>query len=158
MTEIAKQAKLLLGCYRTGEANDPAVYSGAVIAALSDYPLDVVREVVDPRRGLPSKSKWLPTVFEIKEACEAVMAPRRREADRLAREEERKRTLPPPVDRTNRPTYAELRDRCHAVGLMIGDRKKPVAGVSPAKIQAKYNISPEAWNTIPDAKVSGNAR
>lgn len=152
MAEVAKFAKLLLGCFRTGEANDPAVYSGAVIAALSDYPLDVVRQVVDPRNGIPCKSKWLPTVFEIKEECEAIMAPRRREEERLAREEERKKTLPPPVDRTSRPTYAELVERCQADGLMIGPRRVVGGGVSPAEVREKYGISQEQWNAIPDAK------
>src|SRR6185312_3504497 len=66
--ELTKLARVLLGCYRTGEANDPEIYSGAVIAVLSDYPLEIVKRVVDPRHGLPSKSKWLPTVAEIKEA------------------------------------------------------------------------------------------
>jgi hypothetical protein len=75
--EIAKYAKILLGCYRTGDANDPAIYSGAIIAVLSDYPVDVVASCVDPRTGLPSQSKWLPTVAEIKDFCEVAMGPRR---------------------------------------------------------------------------------
>lgn len=146
-------AKLLLGCFRTGDANDPAVYSGAVIAILSDYPMDVIRQAVDPRRGLPSKSKWLPTVFEIKEECESIMAPRRREEERVAREEERKRTLPPPIDRSNRPTYQELIEGCRAKGLNIGPRAIAGPSISSAEVMKKYGISQEQWNAIPDAKV-----
>lgn len=63
-------AKILLGCYRKGEANDPAVYTRAVVSVLSDYPLDVVKCVVDPRNGLPSRQRFLPTITEVKEACE----------------------------------------------------------------------------------------
>lgn len=77
-SEIARLAKSLLGCFRTGDANDPEIYTAAAIAVLSDYPLDVVRRVVDPRTGLPSKCKWLPMIAEIKDACEEQMEPRRR--------------------------------------------------------------------------------
>ena len=42
----------------------------------------------DPRLGLPAKSKWLPTVFEIKEACDAVAKPdlSRHELDQIRRD------------------------------------------------------------------------
>lgn len=68
--EYLRAAKLLLGCSRTGEANDPEVYVSAVIKVLSAYPLDVVQRVVDPLTGLPGQLNWLPTVREIREACE----------------------------------------------------------------------------------------
>lgn len=79
-----KYAKLLIGCYRTGEANDPEVYTAAVIAILSDYPEDVMRSVVDPRVGLPSRTQWLPIPAEVKQACEDLHGPMRREAERDA--------------------------------------------------------------------------
>jgi len=68
--ETLKAAKVLFGCYRTGDANDPQVYTAAVVAVLSDYSPEVVQFVTDPRTGLPSKVKWLPAVAEVKEACE----------------------------------------------------------------------------------------
>lgn len=73
-----RQAGLLLGCYRTGDANDPEVYAAAIIAVLSDYSLEVMRLVCDPRCGLPSRVSWLPTVAEVKSACNL-------EAERLDR-------------------------------------------------------------------------
>ena len=75
---MARYAKLLLGCYRTGDATDPEVYAGAVIAVLADYPDDVIERVVDPRNGIPSRMNWLPTVAEIKSACEDLYGHRRR--------------------------------------------------------------------------------
>ena len=78
-------AKKLLGCFRTGDANDPQIYTAAVIAVLSDYPIAVVAKIVDPRNGLPSKCKWLPAIAEIKEACEAAMNPLWREQERNKR-------------------------------------------------------------------------
>lgn len=61
---------MLFGCYRKAEANDPEVLTAAIAAVLSEYPYDVVEYVTDPRTGLPSTSKWLPSVFEVREACE----------------------------------------------------------------------------------------
>lgn len=85
LTETTKYAKLLLGCYRTGDANDPEVYTAGVIAVLSDYSSEIVRAVCDPRTGIPSEIKWLPTLAEIKKACEELRIPMRLAAERDAR-------------------------------------------------------------------------
>ncbi|MGA7810304.1 hypothetical protein [Bradyrhizobium sp.] len=61
----------LFGCYRKGDANDPEVYTAAVAAIFSEYPASIVDYVCDPRTGLPRRSKWLPTIAEITEACDA---------------------------------------------------------------------------------------
>lgn len=106
--EAARCAKILLGCYRTGDANDPEVYVQSAISVLGEYPIEVMRSVCDPRFGLPAKSKWLPTMFEIKEACEDGMAPfyRRQREERLA--QERKAALSaPPIHRMTREEMVE---------------------------------------------------
>ena len=76
------RARILLGCYRRGEAEDPETYTGAVIVLLSSYPETVVLRVTDPRTGLPGKVKFLPTISEVKDACEAEMGPIRRAIER----------------------------------------------------------------------------
>lgn len=65
-----------------GEANDPEIYTRAIVVAFSDYPEDVMQMVCDPRSGLPSKVNWLPTPKEVRDACEAIMGPRRRAEER----------------------------------------------------------------------------
>lgn len=80
-TEYVRAAKLLLGCYRTGDANDPEVYVSAVVRVLSNYPIEIVQRVVDPVTGLPSKVKWLPTIPEILSACEEIAGVQRRTAE-----------------------------------------------------------------------------
>lgn len=79
------RAKLMCACYRKGEASDPELYGAAVAAVLADYSADVVEYVTDPRTGLPSKQQWLPTIKEIKEACdvavESISAETRRKRD-----------------------------------------------------------------------------
>ena len=65
----ARRAAILLGCYRTGDANDPDTYCAAIAAVLSRYSKDVVTYVTDPRTGIAGECKWLPAVAEVKEAC-----------------------------------------------------------------------------------------
>lgn len=59
----------MFGCYRKSEASDPEIYAAATAAVLSEYSHEVVDYVTDPRTGLPSRLKWLPSIFEIREAC-----------------------------------------------------------------------------------------
>src|SRR5688572_11161104 len=75
----AERARLMFGCYRRGDANDPDTYVMAVTAVLMRYSPDVVRTVTDPYSGLPSRkseSGWsgLPDVADVKQACEAEAA------------------------------------------------------------------------------------
>ena len=107
--ETTKYARLLLGCYRTGDANDPEVYTAGVIAVLSSYPMEIIRLVCDPRRGIPSKVKWLPTLAEIKAECEAWHAPMRELASRnesIKQQLEEREHLE--AEQVRRPTFEEL--------------------------------------------------
>ncbi len=85
-------------CYRRDDAVDPEIYGGAVIATLCDYPEPVVLEVTDPRRGIPAREKWLPSIAEVRQACEARMRPIRDQMARQKREAERAKSLPAPQE------------------------------------------------------------
>lgn len=61
---------MLFACYRKAEASEPEIYLAAASRILQCYSEDVVRSVCDPVNGLPSKLKFLPSIAEIKEACE----------------------------------------------------------------------------------------
>ncbi len=67
----SSRAALMFGCYRKAEASDPEIYAAATASVLSEYPREVVDYITDPRTGLPSKSQWLPSVFEVRKACNA---------------------------------------------------------------------------------------
>lgn len=71
-----ERSRLLFGCYRKGDANDPVIYTAAVALVLSQYPEDVVIEVTHPTKGIPSKATWMPSVAEVKKACDELMRPR----------------------------------------------------------------------------------
>lgn len=105
-----KCAKILLGCYRSGDANDPEIYVRSVIAVLSAYPVEIMDRVVDPVTGLPSRLQWLPSLAEIRKACEELHGPMRRAAEWDAgaqRQLEERAEIE--TKREKRLTYAELR-------------------------------------------------
>lgn len=124
----AERARLLLGCYRTGEANDPETYVAAITAVLSRYPEQVITSVTHPVSGLPSSIKWLPSVTEVREECERAVLPiasnlarQKRIAEQMAlrRQEDEERAEP-------RPSYAELKAK-HGETWGIGaDQSAPM--------------------------------
>lgn len=108
-----ERAAILFGCYRKGDAADPEIYTAAIAAVLSRYPAEVVVTVTDPRTGLPSRCQWLPTVKEVRDACEAEMEPvraaERREWIERQQEHRREEDRQLAADRARRPTLDELR-------------------------------------------------
>lgn len=65
-----ERARLLFGCYRRSDAADPETYVVAVSALLSTFEADTVEHVTDPIVGLPASTNFVPTIKEIKDACE----------------------------------------------------------------------------------------
>lgn len=63
------RATILIGCYRKSDANDPEIYTTAVVAVLTRYSPEIAIAVTEPATGLPRKSKWLPSIAEIVDAC-----------------------------------------------------------------------------------------
>lgn len=106
----AERARLLLGCYRTGDANDPETYVAAIAAVLSKYPVWVITLVTHPATGLPSQKSWLPTIKEVADACTKALAPiveQEARSERVREQfEERER-----VECIKRPSYDDLQDK-----------------------------------------------
>lgn len=62
--------------------DDPERFITTIAAVLSAYPPHCIDQVADPCRGIQTRSKFVPTAAEIREACEEAMAPLRREQER----------------------------------------------------------------------------
>lgn len=120
----AQRAKLLLGCYRTGDANDPQVYVAAITAVLARYPEEIITRVSHPVTGLPSKKGWLPTVKEVRDACEHEFEPICEENARLKRIKEQLE-MRERMERGERPTMAVLKEK-YGENWGIGAPEKPV--------------------------------
>ena len=106
----AMRAKILLGCYRTGDANDPETYIAAITAALARYPEQIITSVTHPVSGLPSKTSWLPTIKEVVDACDAEYAPIANNEARLKRIKEQLE-MREREDRGEKPTLAQLHEK-----------------------------------------------
>ena len=152
LSEAKKGAARLLGCYRTGDANDPEVYISGVVAVLSRYSIEIIREVTEPATGLPSKSNWLPTIAEIRKECDLLEERAKRKVYLARQLEQQFAERETPADRQQRPSYEELQRRCHEVGLMIGPKGSRLAPIDVAAFRQKHGISKEQWDAIPDAR------
>lgn len=104
---------MLFGCYRRGDAEDPEVYLRAAVAVLRGYPEPIVKAVCDPVGGLPSRSQFLPTIYEIGSECERRMKPLRDQQARLRREatEEKPRDIGPEEAARRREFIADCRQK-----------------------------------------------
>lgn len=151
LTEAKKGAARLLGCYRTGDANDPEVYIAGVVAVLSRFSIEIIRAVTEPATGLPSKSNWLPTIAEIRKECDLLEEREKRKAYLAQQLEQQFAEREKPVDRSTRPSYEELKRRCHEVGLMIGPKGSHLAPLDVAAFRTRHGITKEQWDAIPNA-------
>ena len=141
--QALESAKSLLGCFRTGDAGDPETYSHAIAAVLSMYSADVVQYVCDPRTGLPCKLKWMPSVSEVRSACDE-HADFIFRIDQAAIEKERMRDqgrLPPPPEKP-RPTLAEMIEKYGknwGLGATEEEKKKTIVpGPTPEQVVEHY--------------------
>jgi hypothetical protein len=133
----AARAKILLGCYRTGEANDPETYVAAVTAVLSHFPEEVITSVTHPVTGLPKKSSWLPTIKEVNDACNEAIEPIRQHEARLKRIKEQLE-MREREDRGEKPTMEHLKAK-YGPNWGIG-RHNPIAERSANEAENKAEM------------------
>jgi len=124
------RAKILLGCYRTGEANDPETYVAAITAILARYPQDVVTSVTHPVTGLPSKKSWLPTVKEVVDACNEAHEPTLQNELRMKRIKEQLEARER-EERGERPTLEQLKAK-YGPNWGIGEQEEAKRDVKSA--------------------------
>jgi hypothetical protein len=155
-----KYAALVVSCYRNTEVVDPDIFLQTAAAVMTCYSEEIVREAFDPRTGMQTRQKWLPTVSEIREACEKVAGEhanrQRREMlnrhrvlldtpEGLRPEAEAKRMLPgpgTPIARTaeERAAIADAAVARFRAGLPERDPKpgEPPRGLTDEQRQAWY--------------------
>jgi hypothetical protein len=106
----------MLRLYRAaGIACSDDVIAG-MATILSSYLVEVIDQVTSPD-GLYSRIKWVPAGAEVREACEAAMAPIRRDQERRRRlDESRRLTTEAPHERM---TIAEIHAR-HGTDYGLG--------------------------------------
>lgn len=102
----------------------------AVAAVLSGYPQYIVDYISDPRTGISGTNKWLPSVAEVRDACEAKM-------NEVGQNEARKARIEQQL-RQREEWEREVPERFRAKGKAWLERKDPVAqeltGQKPVKV------------------------
>lgn len=73
--------KMLFSAYRLDQYPDPDGFMAQAALILSEYPVEVICYVTDPRTGLQRDSKWPPTINEIAEACNSRLVAIERQAE-----------------------------------------------------------------------------
>jgi hypothetical protein len=133
-----ERAQLLLGCYRSGEANDPDTYVAAISATLARYSEQIITDVTHPVSGLPAKKSWLPTVKEVFDACEL-------EADRDRQQTARERRI------QEQFAAREEQDRLDAVKPSLEQLREkygPNWGLTPNEPAKKSAFKAPSWQGI----------
>ena len=98
-----------------------------MLLVFTDYPEEVVRHVCDPRGGLASKQNFLPTVYEIRQACDWWMKLHEPSRPRLA-----KPSASSPTRFNDRPTVLP-----YMPGQPDDLRADPRAGLTFAELRAR---------------------
>lgn len=81
-TSCLQRARLVCGCYRRDEAQDPEAFAAALAAVFGDYPASIVEYAADPRTGVIKKFPMgLPNVGQISVFLDEIQA----RQDRIAR-------------------------------------------------------------------------
>ena len=65
------KAQSLAGQFRRSDADDPRTFAAAWAVVMADFPPCVLDHVCHPAKGLASAMPFLPSVFEVREACVA---------------------------------------------------------------------------------------
>jgi len=83
--QVALLVERMLRCFHRKEGVDPQVFASAIVGILLDYPMEIVMEITDPIHGLPARQQFMPSPYDVRQACEARMRPRRESAARQVR-------------------------------------------------------------------------
>jgi hypothetical protein len=107
-SEAMKLVAMILAGFPRGAARDEDVYLDTLAAALCQEPSSIAIACANPHSGIVQECMFKPTAKEIHDWCARAAEPLRRivgEADR------RNKLEAPIIDRSNRPSIDELRER-----------------------------------------------
>lgn len=87
-TQASKAAKQLVGSYAHIRPDNPETFIASIAGVLAQYPLGLVEECVDPRRGVARSAEFL-TIAAIVDWCDVRLAFYQALASYVARKPER---------------------------------------------------------------------
>jgi hypothetical protein len=170
MPEALEAVGKLLGAYPNSRDGVRNSWMGTIAALLCKYPKQVALRCANPINGVAIKCKWLPTVADCVEWLEREQLPLRNAHDRERQVREqladrrRYEQKSKAEDTEQRQLITErIKNEMRVKGFKFaGDQRGPVE--TPTSVRAKYNLTEEEWNALPDAdpgawqRISGNHR
>ena len=145
-TSAKRAVERLSGYFPRSAAADPKIFATGLAELLSGYPQWLLDAICNVRSGLPAHFSFMPTIAEIRQYCEKLLAEDRRHREVIERWTRPR--LPPPIDRSSRPTYAELRAKYGSTwGIKTDPRPDPRKELADLCVQAGVSV-----DDIPDAK------
>jgi hypothetical protein len=143
-------ADRLIGYFPRSAASDPRVFMTGLVDLLSEYPAFAVEAVLSVRGGIPAKHEMMPAISQIREALEAESRVARYAQE--WRDGARQALLPgPPAP--PRPTYDDLKAKYGDNWGLKPDGPKTPAFSSLEDIAAKFGVSRDVIDALPDAPV-----
>jgi hypothetical protein len=144
------------------ESDNPDILCRSIELVLAHYPLDIQEIVANPacqrlgeiRAAARSRGEYLPFVEAVRRACEDLYGPTRRRMEReanIAKQLEERTDRERESESKSKQTYAEFKAEMEARGMPIDGKK--VHGETAAKVMARFEISQEQWDAIPDLTV-----
>lgn len=148
--QAGQLVKRLLGSYPSVNLHDPETYVAAVVSLLTGYPYWAGETVV---RKITASTQFVPTLAEIRPALEEQVKVARYAAewDRGAEQQ-----LLPAPPRPPKPTMEELKAKYGPNwGISNPDKARRPKPLSPDELCAKYGVSREDFDALPNAKDYG---
>jgi len=129
------------------QAMDANAYLEQVGRITQNYSDEIIIAVTSPETGMQARLEWFPKLVDWKRACED-------ESARRAAKEARKQAIASQIiedeDRSNRPTYDELIQRCIRAGLPMRGKNKEFDPTEAERLKANYGLSDADWDAIPN--------
>jgi hypothetical protein len=141
-----------MGYFPRSAAANEQIFLAGLVELLAAYPTWVQDAVSNVRSGLPARHQFMPSIAEVRDYCEKLIAADRKHRELL--DQWNRPRLPPPVDRSNRPTCDELKAK-YGPNWGINPDKPPDPQKDLADLCAQAGVNPDH---IPDAKREKNAR
>jgi hypothetical protein len=152
MAWITSRIEAMMSVYRRDDFSNPTLAAVQYCTFLEQYSDQVIESVTSPKSGLQTEAKFPPTLAEVKAFCDRSQ----RSFDRIAKRKfevsrpSASLCAERPIDRSNRPTMDELRERYSILrrGREAVAPRRP-AFRSLAEIAAEAGVSAEAIAAIP---------
>jgi hypothetical protein len=154
LRKVAELVRRLCGFFPRTAASNEEIFLAGLVQLLSAYPEWALNQACDVHHGLPSLHKFLPSIAEIREYLEALLAADRRHRELIERWT-KPALRPPGPDRTTRPTYEALKtkhgEHWGVINLDNVETGKQTAQQAEAKLRAIIGDDP--FDALPDTSL-----